>query len=500
MELIFFIVIPFLLLVAGAWFQFRPKFSNSPIPLVALLVVLAGAVLGHEVFNQPVGPIPITIDRLILIVGYGLFAWLFLKGREDVSRLNSLDYWIVVYLAVVGCSTITHDWSILKNMPLARFLFFVVMPAALYWLVRNSRVKIVDLKFIATTLAFFGVYLALTAVAEIKGLTGLVFPKYIMTSSTLEFLGRGRGPFLNPVSNGIFISTCFCFAVAWWPRVNDSKAKMLIGTGALILAIGVYATLTRSCWLGFVIVGLIFVFMPAKRQEKGMMVIFGTVCMIVLFPILSEKIFSFKRDKAVTQNEMEKSAQMRPMFLLVATKMFKDRPILGVGYGQYSVSKDPYLKDPVTNKPLTITKGLTQHNVFLAYLTETGLVGLSALTLMLLMMGRYSWVVWRDQSLDLWARQFGLVGLAVLAAHSVNGMFHDVSIISMQQTYLFFLLGLVSNIHSNRSMFQKPADTHFENNTLGQGEVEVETEITQSKPIVIPPISTPGVPGSGASV
>ena len=127
--------------------------------------------------------------------------------------------------------------------------------------------------------------------------------------------------------------------------------------------------------------------------------------------------------------------------------------MFGVGFGQYGQAKTPYLKDPSSGKPLMITKDLMQHNVFLAYLTETGLVGLSALTMMLLMMLFTSWKVWRNKTINLWARQFGLLGVVMLSCYCVNGMFHDVSIIPMNHVFLFFLIGLVNNIYSNAKAF-----------------------------------------------
>ena len=69
-------------------------------------------------------------------------------------------------------------------------------------------------------------------------------------------------------------------------------------------------------------------------------------------------------------------------------------------------------------------------------------------------MARVSWLVWKDPSVDLWARQFGLLALMLLAVYSINGMFHDVSIIPIQHMLLFFIFGLTNNIYSKSSAFQ----------------------------------------------
>ena len=128
------------------------------------------------------------------------------------------------------------------------------------------------------------------------------------------------------------------------------------------------------------------------------MIVVATVVGIVLFPVISEKIFSFKRDKEVTKAEMEKSALMRPLFAEIAWDMFKDKPVLGVGFAQYAKAKYPYLQSPHTNQPLRDTRTLYQHNVFLAYLVDMGLVGLSALACLLLSGVTVSWLVWQNRS------------------------------------------------------------------------------------------------------
>ena len=476
MNLLFFII-PIAFLLFCAWIRFQPEFKWTT-PVAALAVVLIGSVFGREFFAIEGGPIPITFDRVLLVGLVGVFVISLLKGTESLRPFNLVDVLILVWITVITYSTVTHDWKYLNNMPASRLLFFNLMPIAVYWLARNSKAGIGDLKMISVTVAAFGIYLSLTAFAEVKELTGLVYPQYIMTSTNVEFLGRGRGPFINPVSNGMFMVAAFCCLLMWWPSVNPKSynaraaiSRRRFGIVLLVglLAIGVYFTMTRSVWLGLILAGSLFVWLPASRQLKGAMVIAATVICIVAFPVISKNIFSFKRDKDVTQSEMEMSAQMRPMFALVAWKMFQDRPLFGVGFGQYAKTKHPYLRDPHTGKPLSITKSLMQHNVFLAYLTETGLIGALLLTAMLLGMLKISWDIWRDQKLNRWASRFGLLSIVMLANYTLNGMFHDVSIIPQGHMLMFFLIGIANNIHSNRTAFapeqveqvtQSPAESY----------------------------------------
>ena len=152
---------------------------------------------------------------------------------------------------------------------------------------------------------------------------------------------------------------------------------------------------------------------------------------------------------------MEQSAILRELFLTIAVDMFQDRPLLGCGFGQYTIAKRPYIQSPHSGQPLALAKPFYQHNVFLAHLVETGLVGLITLLWVLAVVAYASWSLWRDQSLDLWPRQFGLLSLVVIAHYFISGMFHDVSIVPMNQTLFFFLAGIVNNIKSNGQAFSK---------------------------------------------
>ena len=151
-----------------------------------------------------------------------------------------------------------------------------------------------------------------------------------------------------------------------------------------VIVVGIFCTLTRSVWLGFLMSAGVFVWYPASRQLRGLIIILVSIAVLISFPFVGEKIYSFKRDKEVSQAEMEQSAQLRPLFAIIAMNMFQDRPLFGCGFGQYAREKYPYLQDPYSGRPLASTKYFMQHNVFLAYLTETGLVGLLVLMAVLI--------------------------------------------------------------------------------------------------------------------
>ncbi len=454
MDLILVILIPFLIVCGCAWYRINPKIPISTMPALLLGVVIVGSVFGHDFFHAPFGPIPVTLDRLLLLTAIAMFGWRWLTGREDLPNFNSIDLAILVWIVSLTLNTLSHDWRAMDKTPLSRLLFFNLLPVTVYFLARSYKTKIGDLRVITVALGGFGIYLAFIALAEISELYAVIFPRYIVTAEETEFFGRGRGPFLNPVSNGIFLSVCLCCCWTWWPRINRIGKFGLILAGG-VLAAGCFATLTRSVWLGFIVGAGIFTWLPASRKQRGTLILVTTVVAIFAFPFVSNKIWAFKRDKYVSVADMEQSAVLRELFLTIAVDMFQDRPLLGCGFGQYTIAKRPYIQSPHSGQPLALAKPFYQHNVFLAHLVETGLVGLITLLWVLAVVAYASWSLWRDQSLDLWPRQFGLLSLVVIAHYFISGMFHDVSIVPMNQTLFFFLAGIVNNIKSNGQAFSK---------------------------------------------
>ena len=454
-EVLIALVFPLALVAVCAWFRFgpSPKSKWNWLPICCLGIVTLGSVFGRDFFHIPIGPIPVTFDRVVLGFSIAFFFWRFLCSRESLDRLNWLDTAILIWLAVITASTLTGKFTVMNNMPLSRMLFFNWVPAMLYFVTRQAKLSSHDLNIIYCVLGLFGIYLALTAVAEMRSLDSLVFPSYITNSEAREFFGRGRGPFLNPVANGTFQIVCLCCVLTWWPQ-SRNRGKILIIGVAMVLCIGIYATLTRSNWLALLAAFVWLIFLPATPKTKGTMLVAATLAGLLLFPIVSDKIFSFKRDQDVSVADMEKSAQLRPMFALIAWKMFQDRPVAGVGFGQYTQYKKPYLRDANSNKPLMLTKPFMQHNVFLAYVTELGLIGLGALFWLLFHAGKVGWRVWKNQKLPLNFRQLGLILLAFLSCYCINGMFHDTSIVPQMHILMMFLLGLANNIYSRMPHFE----------------------------------------------
>ena len=424
------------------------KFARGldPVYVLALIAIVTGIVTGYELMHVKVGPLSVTVDRLFVGAMVVLFAACVWMQRESVRPLNRIDLAVIIATLMLGFSVFfTNDFRFRGFTPVSRFLFFHLMPATIYFVVRNVRVGAAEIRLTLGALCVVGSYLAVTAIAETRNAAWLVYPRYIMSPDFPEFLGRGRGPLLNPVSNGVLMVVALYCGLMCWKR-DQPRRQIIIAVFSIVMLGGIYATLTRSIWATMVCISGLAIWFRSDQVTRGKLMIVGTLAGILLFPVIGHKLTSFKRDKEVSVADMEKSAQLRPLFLKVAWRMFQDRPMLGVGLGHYPIEKYPYLQDPTSSSPLSATRGYEQHNVFLAYLTETGLVGTIPLLIMLTLFFRASWRLYHDPDAPEFARRAGGLGCAMAIAYIMNGLFHDVSVIPMAQTMLLFTAGLVTNV------------------------------------------------------
>ncbi len=271
------------------------------------------------------------------------------------------------------------------------------------------------------------------------------FPRYIASTVFVDFLGRGRGPLLNPSGNGILLVFAMVSMLMLVPRAGRwGRIVLLVALGVYLM--GIHSTLTRCAWMGGVgALGLLILIVLPKFWRLP--AILSTAMALVLVVGANwDRLVAFKRDKNVSIEDMKESASLRPILAVVAWKMFQDYPVFGCGIGHYLKSATVYLNDRDVDMVLEKVRPYIQHNIFLSLLTETGLVGLSVFTALIGIWILHAWRLWCRESLPLEFRQVGLVFLGTLTAYFANGMFQDVLVIPMVNMYLFFLAGLVQNL------------------------------------------------------
>jgi hypothetical protein len=413
-----------------------------------LATILLACCFGPDFYSFRAGPLPLTSDRAALLLLAGVYALGRLQGWIQVPRVDRVDLLFLLFLGCLGVSTLAHDWRFREAQPISRFVFLYFLPACVYWIARGADLSESRVRLIHICLGLFAMYLAVTAVAETRQMSALVFPRYILTSEYQEWLGRGRGPFLNPATNGMYLAAGLFAWALFWP-VASRRGKLLLLGLVGIAFVGIYCTLTRSCWLGSVLGLTVLVVAALPRQVRLPFVLGCAILASVMLAIKGSSLSSFKRDKNVSEYHMAQSVQLRPMLAVVAVKIAWDHPLFGCGFGQYKKVDKDYVDDRNVNMPLRIAADYVQHNVFLSLLAETGVVGCGLYIALLGGWLHRAWRLWREQRLPLAQRQHGLLFIAFTANWVVNGLFHDTNLMMNANLLAYFLAGVSQGLYAH---------------------------------------------------
>ncbi|TWU60167.1 O-Antigen ligase [Rubripirellula tenax] len=417
-----------------------PVLQSGRLMAVALLVLAVGTVFGPAFFAID-GPIQISLDRVLWGGMFGMAAIGWRMGNVTFPKMTRMDWMVVGIVGWFFVRTLGGGSVPGGSSPTARWLFYIAMPAGMYAIARIIKIDQKDVRWLTLGAIGLGVYLAVTALFEVFGLHALVFPRFIVNAEQWEFFGRGRGPLMNPSGNGMLISIALTAACLHFVYA-DRQMKVLYAAIAGVLLLGVYATLTRSAWMG----GIAAAGLVAMTYSPRWVRVLGLMTIVLLGGAsvmgLKEQLVQMKRDKNLSAADAQKSMALRPLLAIVAWEMFKDKPIAGHGFGHYYSHNDPYHNDRSYDLPLEMARPYNQHNVFLSVVVDTGLVGASLFVAWLLSLAGTAWRLAYEPAKKPEARFIGLILLGTMLAYIANGMFQDVLIIPMVHMFLFFIGGV----------------------------------------------------------
>lgn len=413
--------------------------------MLCTLVVVLGTFLGPDFFAIK-GPLLLSIDRMFFCGVIALGASLILRGDLKLPKLSTADYLVGAMVVWYFIRSVTAGEPPPGAKPIGTWLFYVFLPSVCYGLVRVSNPNARDIQAIISIMIGIGVYIAVIGFFEVCGWYALVFPRYIADPKVWEFLGRARGPMMNPSANGIVLTISLSFAVL--RATYGNRIQLVIyGLLSLVILVGVYSTLTRGVWVGVVlaIVAVYWNSTPRWIKVLGMSsaIVFGSMAAMGL----KDQLLNMKRDKNLSAEDSAKSIELRPLLAIVAYEMFKDSPFFGHGFYIYLKTSLPYIQNPSYDMPMDQALGYSQHNIFLSSLVDTGIVGLVIYAWLLTRLARSAWRLGNHQRIDPIYRMVGLGMVGSMAGYLLGGMFQDVLVMPMIQLYLMFLSGILISVY-----------------------------------------------------
>ncbi|HEY1599406.1 MAG TPA: O-antigen ligase family protein [Pirellulales bacterium] len=411
-----------------------------------LAYLLSAACFGFYFASFHVGPLPLTIDRVVMVVLALAFVLQWRLGRVPLKPIDTGD---MLAFSLLGLFMVSFAMSIGESsskqllVSAYRLLGGYAMPIAVYWIGRQAPLSEATSRRIQIALGAFGIYLAVMAVLEVTAQWGLVFPKHIADPKLGIHFGRARGPMLQSVSMGLTLGICLLSAVVVGIR-SSRPGQLLLMLLLPVYALGIYLTYTRSVWIGvglglMTVLGLLLPVAWRKWVLAG-----AATAGLVVGASKFEQILAFEREFSAAGTK--ESAEARVSFVYVSWMMFLDHPLLGSGFGTFEEGKLPYLDDRETDLKLQTIRTWSHHNTLLSILTETGIVGLSLFLTMLGWFARQGWRLYRDPRSPSWARAQGALLLGALPIYCVQAVFHELSYTPIDNSLLFYIAGMTCGL------------------------------------------------------
>lgn len=410
--------------------------------IVACLAALVAASCFPVAFARlDIGPITASVDRLaiagVLLVAVGKRI---LTG-EPRPPLARADLVLGRLLVLLAASVWLHSWSSEwpgDMPPWYRLVSSFFAPAVLFWAARWRVWNELDARRLCLFFTLFGAYLAVTAVAEVHGISTIVFPRYILDPHNL-YPGRAIGPFISAPVLGTWITIAVVSAILLIAR-SQGIVRALVGSLVPLLLYAEYLCKTRSAWLGFVLAVPLALFQSNLRIPRPTLIALLLAAVLVAGVCWGDELIMPSR--AEGRAVVAQSTGQRLALAERSIALFLDRPIFGWGFGQFEhVAHTRAGSGPLRLAPAGADTGLASHNLLLRVIAETGLLGtVTFLTLLGHWLGHARRLT-TTTPIDSAERELAVLFTAAFVAYWCEAMFHDVTHMMIGNLTIFFLAG-----------------------------------------------------------
>lgn len=346
--------------------------------LIALIFLFAS--LG-ELVRLPIGPGNGILPNDILVgltVGLWFFDRLFIKRTlpHNPLILPFVTFSGIAFVTFLNGSTdLSLSETVKSGLYLVRFVEYFMLTFVVFDLAHHKyfQTKILNILFASAFLiAIFG-FIQLKIYPD--------FTRLAMEQGWDPHQNRLLSTWFDPNFVGGMLAFVICLITCKIVYSRHFKTKLPLIILAAILLSALFLTYSRSAYLALIIgVGLIGIFKSKK------IIIYGLLALILLLPLssrtqdrIADLYYSAKSFLVETYELPDPSARLRLDSWGNALTIFKDHPLLGVGYNTYSSAQLSY--GFMTDENHHATTG--SDSTFLTILATTGIIGVVI----------YSWLI-----------------------------------------------------------------------------------------------------------
>jgi putative inorganic carbon (hco3(-)) transporter len=383
-----------------------------------------------------------------------------------------LQYWVVnhdrllidrpflLMVAFLGSTIMSSLFSKNSELSLSWIAGYVTQGMLTYLLLINLIRSREALRRLAWVLVLCGGFLAaLTVYQEVTGsytndFGGLATRRTVhgerleegpATGPATKGMRRAHGPDLD--ANRYAQILIVLLPLAWCLMRNGTslRGKAAAAACALLILGGVLLTYSRGAFVGLVamlvLMGLLRAISVRQALLAGAVVL---VSMVVLSPGYVERMETLRGIEGLvgpaseSQVEVERVARTRATVMIVAWRVFRDHPILGVGPDQFAaLYVVPYGAE--LDLMDIMDRHFAAHSLYLQLAAETGLVGLGVfMSIVIASLARLAEEWRRMRAIDRSLADWAAATLVAIATYMVTGVFLHFT----YQRYFWILVGL----------------------------------------------------------
>jgi len=372
-----------------------------------------------------------AVAVLTTMAGMEIFGWLSVllglvvtwqsKSANFPRRpiLMAGDYSLLALLVIIVLSALlkapdsADKVFIIGN---ARFvLLFIAIRLGLEALPQTDSVEKTEKAFraIIVILGIIGIYSIFqhfTGSDFIRGHRMAVTKVYFESGSAY----RARGMWGHPVTFGHSMALSLMMLLGFSIAMPKSKWKYIAWASTLACGLALLWSYTRGAWIG--VAAAVFMMSLYLGRKVAIASILSGVILVGGGATISEKF----RDRLTSIVSMTNQSNTERLDVWRANiAMFKDNPILGVGYGV----NEEIIGDYYTKLGITQEFGGHAHNNYLQFLSGTGLLGFAAYTAFSLIFLWMSHRLLRTLPKDAhWQRAIAIGALGAQVALHVGGL------------------------------------------------------------------------------
>jgi len=386
------------------------------------------------------------LDRMMMVWLSVVFMVKFFAERRSLRPPFLLDALIVIHALYILVRIYLQEMEFLHSWTMS-----YLVPYAAYFFAKNIVITARQIRIFLLGLLMVTIYYEVTAVAEKMGLDFLVWPKRILTDNT--FIGRSVGPFLQAALFGTVLGMLVPINLYFIATTRSAVLRAGLYLSFAMGMAGLYFTYTRGSWLAGII-GLMTVAALNLRQYSRIL-----LPAVVLLPLIAFSFLGIGQDKFMKERvENEDTLGSRVGTGLTALKIWRDNPLVGIGFFQYRKVRGDYI-DPIDVPGLgTIRYSQFRHNnihdIYLGPLAEDGLIGMG------LQFGIYFLILkafllkyrWRKDG-DYFAIYFMPIFGGMFVCYLVGGLAFDYRFFSITGALFYMSAGILYG-------YQRPEKQH----------------------------------------